>query len=274
MDLLIILACIAAVIILLVVIIKPYFEKYDTIIAYTGGLGSGKSFSGVKMSLKLLRKQKLKVKIHNFLHKKDKWEEPILLSNIPILINKKSGFSTMLTNEHLTLQERIPNRSIVFIDEVGAYASQWDYNVSNNFEEFIRLFRHYTLGGYLIVTEQCTENIVNSVRRRLNQVYNLMHFKKWFGIIYSVKIRNLNVSEEIKTIEENNSEDNMKTRIGFLPLKKHYDTYCYSVRYNGVPSALLTKPKGYKRYSMFRISRDKKPAKTLNKEPEETTSKN
>lgn len=274
MNTLIILAVVIAIMILLFVIIKPYFEKYDTIIAYTGGLGSGKSFSGVKMSLKLLRKQKLKVKIHNILHKKNKWSMPILLSNIPIYINKKQGFSTLLTNEHLTLQEKIPPRSIVFIDEIGSYASQWDYNVSNNFEEFIRLFRHYTLGGYLVCTEQCTENIVNSVRRRLNQVFNLMHFKKWFGIVYSVKIRNLNVSEEIKTIEENNTEDNMKTRVGFLPLKKHYDTYCYSVRYNGVPSALLTKPKGYKRYSMFRISRDKKPAKTLNEEPKETASNN
>lgn len=46
-------------------IVKPYFVHYDTVIAYTGGLGSGKSFMSVKMAKKLLRKNRRKVKRHN-----------------------------------------------------------------------------------------------------------------------------------------------------------------------------------------------------------------
>lgn len=267
MNNILIFAIIAIIILVIIfVFVKPYFEKYDTIIAYTGGLGSGKSFSGVKMSLKLYKRQLLKTKVHNFLHPRAKWRKPILLSNIPIYINKKMGYSHLLTNEHLTLQEKIPPRSVVFIDEIGSYANQFDYNVSSAFEEFIRLFRHYTLGGYLVCTEQCTENIVNTVRRRLNSVYNLMHFKKWFGLFYSVKIRNINISEEIKTIEETNTEDNMSTKIGFLPFTKHYDTYCYSERYNGVPLCEFVKAKSLKRNSMIKISRDKLPPKTINED--------
>ncbi len=44
-----------------------------------------------------------------------------------------------------------------------------------------------------------------------------------------------------------------------------------------MPSGEFLKAKQFKRYSMFRISRDKKPAKTLNEEPQEkneTASKN
>lgn len=46
-------------------VLKAYFEKYDTIIAYTGGLGSGKTFKGVQQSIKLLRKNRFKVRIYN-----------------------------------------------------------------------------------------------------------------------------------------------------------------------------------------------------------------
>ena len=40
-------------------IIKPYFIKYDTIIAFTGGLGSGKTYLSVKYALRLLRINRL-----------------------------------------------------------------------------------------------------------------------------------------------------------------------------------------------------------------------
>ena len=49
-------------------------------------------------------------------------------------------------------------------------------------------------------------------------------------------MRNISISEELKTIEEEDVEDNMSTLFGFLPVfMKHYDTYCYSGRYDTVP---------------------------------------
>ena len=62
-----------------------------------------------------------------------------------------------------------------------------------------------------------------------------MGFRKWFGLFYTVKVRNISVSEEIKTIEEQDTEDNMTTLFGLMPWFRRYDTHCYSPRYSYVP---------------------------------------
>jgi len=50
---------------------KPYFLKYDTTLAITGGLGSGKTLTAVKTGVILLRKQRFwKYKVYNFFHVK------------------------------------------------------------------------------------------------------------------------------------------------------------------------------------------------------------
>lgn len=238
-------------IILIIIIIKHYIIRYDTVIAFTGGLGSGKSLLSTKYAIRLLRKNSAKVWRHNYLwrwlpwnYKKFvKWQRPELYSSIPLRFRRtlfsKKEFSLELTDDHILLRSRLKNRSVVFIDEIGSYCNQYEYrnpNATGSFDEFVRLFRHYTKGGFLVVNDQCSENIVLTVRRRINTVFNLMHFRKWFGIIYTVKVRNISVSEEIKTIEEQNAEDNMRTHFGLLlGMKKVYDTFCYSERYNSVP---------------------------------------
>lgn len=87
-------------ILLIWLVLKIYFEKHDTIIAYTGGLGSGKTFKGVNQSTKLLNKNRFIVKFNNIKNKilnvfrKEKKliinEIPMLYSSIPIFIKQKS----------------------------------------------------------------------------------------------------------------------------------------------------------------------------------------
>ena len=263
-------------------LIFNYRQKHDTIVAYTGGLGSGKSLLSVQTSIKFLKKNRIKVWFYNnikryvyhFFHKKEKLqpkkEKPMLYTSIPIcyrcfLWNKKE-WSIKLEEEHLLLIKKLIPMSVVFIDEIGSFANQFQYknpNILDNFNEFIRLFRHYTLGGYLVVNDQCSENIVLEVRRRINQVYNLMSFRH-FLFIYWVRVRNISISEEIKTIEENNKENNMSILIGFMPSKKTYDTYCYSGRYNSVPSeseSHYCKLKKNELLTVSTIKRDKKTPK-------------
>jgi len=308
-------------------ILKVYFEKFDTIIAYTGGLGSGKTFKGVQQSVKLLKLNRfkvkfnnLKIKFFNFFRKEKKCinnEVPLLYSSIPIFIKQKNKAFNMynlvkldydfwnkynidksefekidryikrkdfellkdkgllsnnnvakfiessfeLTEDYLLLQTRLNRMSVVFLDEIGGYVNQYEYsnpNVINALDEFIRLFRHYTMGGYLICTEQCSDSICKPIRVRLNKVFNLMNFKGYFGLFYRVNIRELSLSEDIKTIEEQNSEENMKVTIGLFPLRKRYDTYCYSERYNSVPySSIKNVFNSLKRYSLLRVTRNK-----------------
>lgn len=302
-------------------VLKVYFEKFDTVIAYTGGLGSGKTFKGVQQSIKLLRRVRFSVKfnnlknrIYNIFHCEKKSiikDTPRLYSSIPIFIKqkrrkfklynlvklkyrfwleynqnnefkidryiKREDFEELkaknivldinidkyiessleLTVEHLLLQEHIGYRPIVFLDEIGGFVSQYEYNNPNviyALDEFIRLFRHYTKGGYLICTEQCSDSICKPIRVRLNKVFNLMNFKGYFNLFYKVNIRELSLSEDIKTIEEQNSEENMKVTIGLFPLRKRYDTYCYSERYNSVPYSKISEVfDGLKRYSLLKV---------------------
>ena len=232
-------------------ILKPYFIKYDTLVSFTGGLGSGKTFKSVETALVLYRKQRLKVWIYNLFHPKDKQPLPELYSNIPLKIGF-TKFALRLKKEHLLLQERIIPGSVCLLDEVDVFANQFQYNNPSivntkggeeygNFDEFCRFYRHYTKGGYLIFNTQATANENLTIRRRQNTVITLFHFRTWGipliapAIIYTVKARNVTLSDDIKTVEENNAEDNMRLIIGFMPLFRHYDTYCYSNRYDTVP---------------------------------------
>ena len=266
-----------------VILFKSYRIVYDTIIAYTGGLGSGKSFLSVKMSIRLLHKNRRKVRLHNFFERlktsikksytPNEWEEPQLYASIPVRINRNE-WAIRLKPEHLLLTKRIIPRSVVFIDEVGSWASQFDFsnpNIADNFDECVRFFRHYTLGGYLVVNDQCSENIVLQIRRRINTVFNLMHFKKWFKIVYTVRVRNISISEEIKTIEQEDTEDNMTILWGFMPLFfKHYDTYCYSNRYKTVPAWKERLYTRYKKNELLRMPTKRVQKKTTDEEDPET----
>lgn len=221
--------------------IKPYVQHYDTVIAYTGGLGSGKSLCSVQMTKRLWRKNRAKWLFKKIRHP-IKYKDPLpkVYSSIPLKLGF-GKFAIKLTEDHLLLRAKIDPLSVVFIDEVDAFASQFDYNLPNvleNFNEFVRFFRHYTKGGYLVVNTQCSDNIVLQIRRRINTVLNMMHFKKWFWVFYTVKVRNISISEEVKTMEEGHAEDNHQTMFGFIPVfSRPYDTYCYSERYATVPKA-------------------------------------
>ena len=309
----------------LFIFFKLYFEKFDTVVGYTGGLGSGKTLRAVQRVRKLLRRNRLKVKIsnlkariHNVFYKEKRQlnkDIPIVASNIPIFLKQtkykvfnkhynlvelkynyysKNGLdkyikrdkvkelkisdiyikryiesSYELDEDILLCRKKLPMQSIVFIDEIGGFASQYEYanvNVRNGLDEFVRLYRHYTKGGYFVCTDQSSDNIVKCIRCRVNKVFNLMNFKK-FLCFYKLAIREISLSEDIKTIEQNNSEENMKVTFGILPKKNTYDTYCYSVRYEKVPPMNLnTNFDRLKRYSLLKVSRDyKKPLTTNSK---------
>lgn len=234
------------------IILKPYVIKYDTLVSFTGGLGSGKTFMSTKTALVLYRKQRLKVRVYNFFHPRKKQELPELYSNIPLKISRKK-YAIRLTKEHLLLQKRLARKSVCLLDEVDVFANQFQYNNPSivntkggeeygNFDEFCRFYRHYTKGGYLIFNTQATANENLTIRRRQNTVITLFHFRTWGiplilpNLIFTVKARNTTLSDDIKTVEDCNTEDNMRTVFGFMPFYRHYDTYCYSGRYDTVPS--------------------------------------
>lgn len=246
-------------------------HKVETITSYTGGLGSGKTLLSVDKALSLYRKNlrrwKRKKWLYHVLHIDQKFtdEEPILLSNIPIKIGK-GKYCVRLKKEHLLLQERIPQKSVILLDEIGSFASQFDYNQKNVivvFDEFVRFFRHY-VNGYIVCNDQCSENINLVIRRRINKITNLSNCFVIFHLCFYYS-RQINISEEIKTVDssqgnksnQNDTQDNMNFSFKFVFNKNAYDSRCYSVRYDSVPEAVNSSFDQKKTHDLLKCPRDK-----------------
>lgn len=229
------------IIFIIFIFVKPYFINYDTVILFTGGLGSGKSLVSSGIALKLLRRNRFKVWWYNlwFWHKEKK-PKPRLYSSIPFRISRKE-WATQLTAGHLLMTAHIDPMSVVFVDEISLFLDQMTikFPASENVEEFATLFRHYTKGGYLVMNTQNSNKVNFHFRYCVNEALNLMHFKKWLPFLplfYTVRVRNISLADDIKTVEQGNKEDNMRIMFGLMPLfLKHYDTHCFSERYRTVP---------------------------------------
>ena len=249
-------------------VLKPYIQQYDTVILYTGGLGSGKSLISSQMALRLLRKNRFKVKWHNFWHPKDKWEKPQLYSNIAFKISR-SEWALQLTPSHMVLESAIIPRSIIFVDEICLFLDQFSIKLpaSETVEEFATLYRHYTQGGYLVMNTQNSNKVNFHFRYCVNSALNLSYFKKWLPfplpwLWFTVKVRNISLADDIKRIEEGNREDSMSTLIGLRPLMKHYDTFTYSIRYKDVPRRRELPHSQFKTGVIMRCPKDKVYPKT------------
>lgn len=265
--------------VLLFLIIKPYFIKYDTVVGFSGGLGTGKSFKSVDTSIIELRKARWRTQLYNLmLWHKEKQPLPELYSSIPV--RYKTGlfsrwkYSLKLTPEHLTLQRNIIPGSIIFLDEIDVFCNQFGLanpniiDMANKKEiaakklreamemkspdtglvdEEVRLFRHlfsnHVTGveAKLIVNSQATSNIATIIRRRMNTVFVLSTFRKWGipfilpNLIYTVRCRNITITDEITNTSGANAEDDTRLIIGFMPRKKLYDTHCYRHRADTIP---------------------------------------
>lgn len=224
--------CIALVI--LYFILKPYVMRTDTAILFVGGLGSGKSLISVKKSLQLLRKNRLKVKFYNLFHKV-KRPRPLLYSTIPVRISKNE-FSTPLDDLTPVLAKKVIPRSVVFLDEVSLWLSQMEIKPKNaeSISEFCTLFRHYSLGGYIVMNTQNTSKVNYNIRYSLNRAYHLAEFRRLWRF-YWVKIRDLSLIDDEKSVNMTTLTESYRNLFGFIPFRKMYDTYCYSDRVSSTP---------------------------------------
>ena len=253
MSIILIALLVIIIIMTLAVIVNLWNSKKipkDTVLAFTGGLGTGKTYIAVTQAEKEYRKRVLYwrlgfydevVKKRPFLlpNKKKKAEFPSLYSNIPIRFKAglffpkqhkdekgKHQWSRTLLYEHILLMERIEQRSVIMIDEVGQMADQYQYDnpfVMQNIQNFIRFYRHF-VDGRMFVTDQSSSNIVVAVRRRLNVIYNLHEFRRVWFWFYRVKVSPVMISEDMLTIDAVNQtkttgDEGYEFFFGWLPLK-------------------------------------------------------
>ena len=229
-----------AAFVLLWFLLKPYFQKYDNVVLYTGTLGSGKTFCGVKTSIKLLKKNRFKVFLYNLAPwHKEKKPKPLLYSNVQIRI-KKTEWYIPLKAEHFLMTERVVEKSVIFSDEISLVLSQQDFKTVNDkaLSDFCTLVRQYTEGGYWVLTTQSVQKVNHHIRRCLDSAYRLSEFRHFFKLFYKVNVRHIDICEDTININEKHSEDSTSRIFGLFGGKK-YDTYCYSIRYKKFPSVLL-----------------------------------
>lgn len=244
-----------AAILIVIVIVFVFRQKRitkNTIKCFTGGLGSGKTFLAVRTALRYRKIQNIIYflsfipGIRFFTGKRHKCE---VYSNIPIIIKrrrKKKGhlYSFVLRKEHILMKERLPENACVVIDELGQFASQYDHDnpyVMEYIQEFIRFFRHY-INGALIVTDQCSANIVVPIRRRIATIYCVSNFRRALGLLpfYFIDVQELTITDEqVSNVNQMDIETKKEYFFGFLPYRwlsrvlklGKYDSRCYSIMY-------------------------------------------
>lgn len=248
------------------VIIQPYRLRYDTICSFTGGLGSGKTFLSVETAIHLWKRNRGATKRYNLFHKQ-KLPMPLLYTSIPVRSgNKKLNEDIrVLTSDMLLLQTRVVPGSVVLLDEVDVFASQWslandnvieipnkkDLEAKRNgtmefdsglFDESIRLWRHMNSSpaceARFVCNSQATSNITTIIRRRMNVVFvlaNKTFIKLPFGFnLFLCDCRNIVITDEITNMNDSNAEDNTKKIIRIVR-KRKYDTHCYAERAETIP---------------------------------------
>lgn len=225
---------------------KIYKISNNSVLAFTGGLGSGKSLTAVLTAIKKHKKRYFWWKLNQMIaitpkarvrQMQYKNTPPLIYSNIPI----KYKHYVELTKEHLVLEKSIHEYSIVLIDEVGQFAGRYDWGnplVKNELQEFIRFYRHY-IDGTLIITDQNSDNIVVDIRRRINVIYNLNDLVKLVPIpgftLMRIQITPITITEDVMTIEKTDVGELMKHYIYHFVVKKRYESRMYKHRYDHIP---------------------------------------
>jgi len=275
----ILLVCLAIIVWFAIVYFLALFTQKrrpsDTIRCYVGAPGTGKTKVGVQDALFELFKAKWRWRLHLIPHKAkkdiftkegillykkgDAFIRPSLYSSIPVIVGwKRLGFkkfepiySNVLTWKHLTLQERIPEYSVIFVDEIGQIADQYSYDnpvVMQYLQEFFRFCRHY-LDPRIICTDQVSSNVSKPIRTRIGTIYSLSNFRRYWLFWYKVDVEVLRLTDDIVNIQQVDNTEPIPFFFGMLPFKylkflnfsrrrKYpvYDSRCYSVNY----SALFT----------------------------------
>ena len=230
---------IASILVLLILIFfllkksKRITPTNESVIMFTGGLGSGKTYQATIYAVKKYKENYKKWKKEKDYRKLP----PLIYSNIPIEFKRKHKKikSKLLTIDILTLNKRVREGSIIIVDEFGSVASQYDWNndkVLDYLNLLMRDFRQFTKGGYLVITDQRLGSLPIEVRNRINTIYNCISCKWYFNLFVKCTYAPLQFTQNVeqytaKTLIE------LKQSHTYIA-KNYYDTYALSDLYQKI----------------------------------------
>lgn len=154
---------------------------------------------------------------------------PMLYSNIPLA---KVRFNR-LTIDIINNEVRIPNKSVVLIDEVSLFADSQlfkDREMNNKLMRFFKLYGHYSHGGKLIIDSQSIADNHFSLKRCMSNylyIYNRVKYP-FFSVL---SVREMIYSEDDSAINVVDKDLELDLRKVFILNSTYdkYDCYCYSV---------------------------------------------
>ena len=154
---------------------------------------------------------------------------PMLYSNIPLAMVKYNP----LTIDIIENSVRIPNRSVVLIDEISLFADSQlfkDKDLNNILMRFFKLYGHYSHGGKLIIDSQSIADNHFSLRRCMSSYLYIQERKK-LPLVSILYVREMIYSEDKSAINvvEEDIELSLRKVIIFNSTYNKYDCYCYSV---------------------------------------------
>ena len=246
-------------VILIVVVIIQYKNAYPppttSVVAFTGTMGSGKTFSAVHMLKAEYRRRRFIWCIRRIvwiLCGRRSGKEPIsptVWSSIPLCLKysrnpKKRLIAKPVTEALLTCEECFPENALVLLDEISVICDQYDFDdplIMERFGRLLKFYRHWT-GGKIYITEQAVSCITKPIRDKMGTVYQCEGLSRWLGIMPFVKVRIrplAMVDAEVSTANDNvQTEEIPYFFFWSLPAlfrsrkKRAYDSRCYKPIYH------------------------------------------
>lgn len=228
------------VLIIAVILIVIYFVvrkkvkhiNMPNVYLISGGVKTGKSFTSVALAVKEYRSELFSYYIRLPFAKlfKRKLDKPMLYSNMNLRYVKFNR----LTLDILLRKVRIPDRSIVLIDEASLVADSYMFK-SENFNklllDFVKLFGHYSHGGKMIINTQSVADMHFAFKRSIGSYLWIVASKKHL-FFTTLDVREMLYSgENEKGITNDvNLEDKNATKplFFFNWYYKYYDRYYLS----------------------------------------------
>lgn len=244
-DLAIFLVFIVIVIFLILYMLRKKKFNGANVQEFNSNVGGGKTSTAIYVGMTRHKFCVTSVKFSNFWRKVFKLEQkelPYCYCNIPIYKNRKKGilwkWYKPFTMEHLLRKVRVEPKSTTIITEASLIATSMDGVPNKNgftrqqndtLNLFLKLYRHYSLGGTCIVETQSRDDLHYSFDRNISvctyifRAVNLPFFR-------FVKCRDLFYANNVQnTFDEDVTQD--KSLKWFLIPKSifnKYDSYYYN----------------------------------------------
>lgn len=247
---------IVAIVLLIVFLLKRKRLKLGNVVLISGGVKTGKSLMTLRFALKTYRKNLFAWWFKNLFKKNAKKSmKPLFYSNIPLSVIVYQPF----TEEILLRKVRIPNKSVVFLDECSLVADSMlfkDQLINEQLMLFVKLFAHYTHGGSLFINTQSVNDLHYSFKRCIG---NFIYISQKSNLFFMSKLtcRDMLFIEDTSTNVNNGDLEKDNSYNIYIPnfLFKLYDCYCFSALTDNLPYESDYKRKALKLKDSLKIKK-------------------